>query len=113
MLFPILSVSLQTTSSTALPSLMERLLPPTARTFGLDAGKSRPGDRPSISGDEAPSPPAQQTVTPRPRAVPNAASIVLAAWGVQFVSGAPQPISTTDGLRCSSLMAALIASRKP
>src|SRR5882724_4151685 len=102
-----------TVSSEMLEPLPTRLVPPQARTCGLEAGKSTwffPSLTPS---DEPSSPAAAVMVTPSAAADWQAESIAAMAWSVQLTSAAPQEIEITLGLYLVSWMALAIASTKP
>src|SRR5262249_47758420 len=98
-------------------------VPPQPSANGLDAGKStwaRPSgaspngaNRSGFSSPEPASPEAQQTVTPRAAAAWKASSNCFMAWSVQFFSGLPQLIETTEGLLTLSWSARVTASRNP
>ena len=95
------------------PALVSSVVPPQARAFGLEAGKStcaRPSPTPS---SDPLSPVATQTVMPTAAASWNAWSNCCIAWADQLDSGPPQLIEITEGLFTVSWTAWVTASRKP
>src|ERR1700742_812539 len=110
--------SFHTTSVVILLAATVIFVPPHARTFGLDAGKSacaRPSGVP-LSGFWSPepaSPAATQIVTPSAAALWNAWSNESSDCVVHELSGPPHEIEITDGLCVVSWIAIVIASRKP
>src|SRR6202034_1195047 len=100
--------SFQTVSDLILPFEPKSLVPPQARTHGLDAGKST-CTPPSGSPSEEPlSPDATHTEIPRSAASWNAALNAFMACGVHSLSALPQLMEMTEGLRAVSWMAALM-----
>ena len=93
--------------------LPSSLVPPQARTCGLEAGKSTwlaPSVTPSV---EPSSPAATVIVMPRAAADWQAASRAVMAWAVQLDSGPPQLMEMTLGLFLVSWTAVAMASMKP
>ena len=87
------------------------LVPPQARTCGLEAGKSTL--LPVAPSLEPLSPAATVMVMPRAAADWHAASSAFIACAVQLDSGPPQLIEITLGLLVVSWTALLMASMKP
>src|ERR1700682_1422780 len=88
----------QTVSAEMVEPLPCRLVPPQARTCGLEAGKST-WFSPSVTASEEPlSPDAAVIVMPRAAADWQAASSAAMAWTVQLTSAEPQEIEMTLGL---------------
>ena len=89
------------------------LVPPQARTWGLEAGKSTwfwPSVTPSV---EPLSPAATVMVMPRAAADWQAASSAFMDWAVQVDSGPPQLMEMTLGLFLVSWTAVAMASMNP
>src|SRR5579859_19389 len=110
---PPFAPSFQTDSAEIAPPDASRLVPPQARTWGLEAGKST-WSAPSVTPSLEPlSPLATVTVTPITAAAWNAEPYELRDWAVHDDSGPPQLIEITEGLLTVSWAAVVMASRKP
>src|SRR5258707_4614576 len=104
----LLFLTFQTTSS---PSA-RRLLPPQARTRGLEAGKvTRQFPSPSIA--QPSSPEAAQIVIPRLAASSNSCVMTFIVFLPHQSSNAPQLIESMDGLFSSSWIALESAPTQP
>src|SRR5271155_3251599 len=90
--------SFQTVSLVTVPLDESSVVPPQARTLGLEEGKSTLLE-PSLTPSLEPSSP-EATVMVTPRAAPSCAtwSKVVISWLVQPDSGPPQLMEMTDGL---------------
>src|SRR5262249_111152 len=95
---PPVAPSFHTTSFVMLFPDASSRVPPHARAYGLEAGKSTCATDPSTPPFDPPPPAAQPTVTPMAAAAWKAWSYACIDCGVHDDSGPPQLIEMTEGL---------------
>src|SRR5262249_51631349 len=88
-------------------------VPPQARAYGLEAGRSTCALRSLIPSDEPLSPEATVTVTPSSAASRRALFIAFFSEVRQLLSGPPQLMEMTEGLFTESWAASVIAWMNP